>query len=198
MLKHNTFHNFLHNNNWGDELSSVFTWDTVLLPNTKNLLSLWNNYKRGFACRLYSLKKKKEKGFGSSQTGYWGYLPDRLRRPSSSKHLEPFWASTSMETSNTWWCWLFFVAAFSPIFEYSTKKKKKKPNKEDVYMLVKKNKKQTKVGNGFLFLMSKIQMESQIWTRKSSKLVKNMSHLHSKPNPKTYIEWVRIFFVCIS
>ena len=47
-------------------------------------------------------------------------------------------------------------------------KKKKKPNKEDVYMLVKKNKKQTKVGNGFLFLMSKIQMESQIWTRKSS------------------------------
>ena len=116
----------------------------------------------------FTLKKKKEKGFGSSQTGYWGYLPDRLRRPSSSKHLEPFWASTSMETSNTWWCWLFFVAAFSPIFEYSTKKKKKKPNKEDVYMLVKKNKKQTKVGNGFLFLMSKIQMESQIWTRKSS------------------------------
>ena len=64
-----------------------------------------------------------------------------------------------METSNTWWCWLFFVAAFSPIFEYSTKKK---PNKEDVDMLVKKNEKQTKVGNGFLFLMSKIQMESQI------------------------------------
>ena len=50
----------------------------------------------------------------------------------------------------------------------STQQKKKKPNKEDVYMLVKKNKKQTKVGNGFLFLMSKIQMESQIWTRKSS------------------------------
>ena len=63
MLKHNTFHNFLHNNNWGDELSSVFTWDTVLLPNTKNLLSLWNNYKRGFACRLYSLKKRKRKRF---------------------------------------------------------------------------------------------------------------------------------------
>ncbi len=53
-----------------------------------------------------------------------GYLPVRLRRPSSSKHLESLRGSISMDMSKTW-CWWFFVPAFSPIFDWTKTKQRR-------------------------------------------------------------------------